>query len=109
MFSPSGYLDGMNTLLGKGYEVVLIHVLSPDEVLPPLTGDLRLIDVETGQPQEVTVDTSLRDLYVQRLTEWRDGIYAECARRGVHYLPIVTDTAWEKVILFELRRVGLVK
>src|SRR5690606_10494683 len=25
MFSPSGYVDGMNALLGKGYEVALVH------------------------------------------------------------------------------------
>src|SRR5262249_53801973 len=29
LFSPSGYLDGVNALLGKGYEVGLIHVVSP--------------------------------------------------------------------------------
>jgi uncharacterized protein (DUF58 family) len=109
MFSPSGYLDGVNALLGRGHEVVLVHLLAPEEVTPPLTGDLRLIDVETGQPQEVTVDTPLRDIYVRRVNAWRDGIRAECARRGVHYLPVVTDYAWEKVILFDLRRLGLVK
>lgn len=109
MFSPSGYLDGVNALLGRGHEVVLVHLLAPEEVTPPLTGDLRLIDVETGQPQEVTVDAPLRDIYVRRVNAWRDGIRAECARRGVHYLPVVTDYAWEKVILFDLRRLGLVK
>jgi uncharacterized protein (DUF58 family) len=109
MFSPSGYLDGVNALLGRGHEVALVHLLAPEEVTPPLTGDLRLIDVETGQPQEVTVDAPLRDIYVRRVNAWRDGIRAECARRGVHYLPVVTDYAWEKVILFDLRRLGLVK
>lgn len=109
MFSPSGYLDGVNTLLGKGYEVALIHVLSPDEITPPLTGDLRLIDVETGQPQEVTVDATLRELYTRRLTAWQDGIRADCTRRNVHYLPVITDTHWERVILSDMRRLGLVK
>jgi uncharacterized protein (DUF58 family) len=109
MFSPSGYLDGMNRLLSKGYEVALVHVLSPDEVTPPLTGDLRLVDVETGKPQEVTIDAGMRDLYVKRLTSWQDGIRAECSRRGVHYLTVTTDTPYEKVILQDMRRLGLVK
>jgi uncharacterized protein (DUF58 family) len=109
LFSPSGYMDGLNTLLGKGYEVALIHVLSPDEITPPLTGDLRLVDVETGMAQEVSVDSVMREIYVRRLTGWRDDIRAECTKRGVHYLPLSTDMPWEKVILYELRRIGVVK
>ena len=109
MFSPSGYLDGMNALLGRGFEIALIHILSPDEVMPPVAGDLRLIDIETGEPQEVSVDATMRDIYIQRLALWRDNIRADCVRRGVHYLPLQTDELWEKVILYDLRRLGLVK
>jgi uncharacterized protein (DUF58 family) len=109
MFSPSGYVDGLNTLLGKGYEVALVHVLSPDEIEPPLAGDLRLVDVETGASQEVSIDGGMRDLYVKRVTEWRESIRAECTRRNVHYVPVETSTPWEKVILYDLRRLGIVK
>lgn len=109
MFSPTGYLDGLNTLLGKGYEVVLLHVLSPDEVTPPLSGDLRLVDVETGVIQEISVDSVMREIYARRLEGWREDIRAECTKRGVHYLPLVTDMQWEKVILYDLRRMGVVK
>jgi uncharacterized protein (DUF58 family) len=109
MFSPSGHMEGLNLLLGKGFEVAILHVLSPDEVTPPLSGDLRLVDVETGGIQEVSVDSGMRDLYIRRLEAWREDIRAECTKRGIHYLPIVTDIVWEKVILYELRRIGLVK
>ena len=109
LFSPTGYLDGLNTLLGKGYEVAIVHVLSPDEVEPPLAGDLRLTDVETGAPQEVTVDATMRDLYVRRLAAWREGIRAELVKRGVHYLPVETSTPWEKLILYDLRRIGVIR
>jgi uncharacterized protein (DUF58 family) len=109
MFSPSGYMDGLNALLGKGYEVALIHVLSPDEVEPPLAGDLRLVDVETGTAQEVSIDGGMRDLYIKRVHEWREDIRAECVRRNVHFVPVETSTPWEKVILYDLRRLGIVK
>jgi uncharacterized protein (DUF58 family) len=109
LFSPTGFMDGLNTLLGKGFEVVLLHTLAPDEIEPPVGGDLRLIDVETNQPQEVSVDGVMRDLYVKRLQAWQDGIRLDCMKRGVHYVPINTSYAWEKVILYDLRRLGLVK
>ena len=109
MFSPTGYIDGLNALLSRGHEAALAHVLSPPEAAPPLAGDLRLIDVETGQAQEVTVDAVMRGLYQRRLTAWRDEIRSECQRRGAHYFPLQTDAPWERLILSDMRRAGLVK
>ena len=109
MFSPTGYVDGLNALLGRGHEVVFVHVLSPEEVTPPLAGDLRLIDVETGQAQEVTIDATMRDVYHKRLTAWRDDIRTECRRRGAHYFTLQTDEPWERLILSDMRRAGLIK
>ncbi len=109
MFSPTGYVDGLNALLSRGHEVAFIHVLAPEEISPPLVGDLRLIDVETGQAQEVTVDATMRGIYQRRLSVWRDEIRDECLRRGAYYFPLVTDAPWERVILSDMRRAGLVK
>ncbi len=108
MMTPA-YRDGLSALQGRGFEVALIHVLSPDEVNPPLTGDLRLMDVETGVPQEVTIDGGMIQLYQERLLAWRQEIGEFCLRRGVHYVPIETSTPWEELILYNLRRLGVVK
>lgn len=108
-FSPTGYVEGLNRLLSKGHEVVLIHVLSPDEMQPPLAGDLRLVDVETDTAQAVTIDATMRAVYQQRLEQWLGDIQRDCGRKGVHYVLAQTDTPFEKVILFNLRRMGLVK
>ena len=108
LLSPSGYEDGLSAIQGRGYEVGVIHILSPDEVNPELAGDLHLVDVETGVGQDVTVDAPMRDLYIQRLLAWRDEIGAFCLRRGIHYATVETSTPWEELILFELRRLGVV-
>jgi uncharacterized protein (DUF58 family) len=109
MFSPTGHMDGIRALMGKGYEVVVLHVLSPDEINPELNGDLRLIDVETGGAQEVTVDAAMREIYTLRLNTWRDDIRLEVMRRGGHYLFTETSAAWDKLILQDMRRLGLLK
>ncbi len=108
-FSPAGYEDGLNALLERGHEVALIHVLAPDEVNPPLVGDLRLVDVETAHGQDVTVDAGLRDLYLRRLETWRDSMSRYCAGRGVHYATVETAIPWEEVILYQLRKLGVVR
>jgi uncharacterized protein (DUF58 family) len=108
-FSPSGISDGLKHLQSKGHDVVFVQVLSPDEVTPPMAGDLRLIDVETGNAQEVTIDANMRTIYQQRLENWLDSLRDECARRGVHYLMVQTDVPYEEVLLYELRRLGVIK
>ncbi len=107
LLSPGGYQDGLSALAGRGYEIALIHLLAPDEVNPPLSGDVRLIDSETGLPQDVSIDGALRASYTRRLLEWRAEIGTFAARRGIHYATVETNTAWEELILFELRRLGV--
>ncbi len=109
LLSPPGYVDGLNALLGAGHEVVVAHVLSPDELTPPLAGDLRLIDSETGTAQEISIDPALRAAYQQRISDWRDDIRATCGKRGAHYLPLSSDTTPERVMLYDLRRLGVVR
>jgi uncharacterized protein (DUF58 family) len=109
LFSPAGYVQGIDRLAAQGHEVAVIHVLSSDEVEPPLGGDLRLLDVETGDPQEVTIDGGMRALYRRRLAAWRDEIQATCRARDVHYVPVETDTPFDRVVLYDLRRAGLLK
>ena len=110
MFSRDGaYLDGLTALLSRGHEVAFIHVLAPEEVQPLVAGDLSLVDVETELQQEVTVDGAMLAVYQRRLAAWRDEIRDECLRRGAHYFPLVTDAPWERLILSDMRRAGLVK
>ena len=110
MFSrDGGYLDGLHALLSRGHEVAFVHVLAPEEVQPPVAGDLSLVDVETELQQEVTVDGAMLGIYQQRLAAWRTEIRDECLRRGAHYFPLETDRPGERLILSDMRRAGLVK
>ena len=52
-------------------ELIVLHVLSPQELDPPLEGDLRLVDAETGEGIDVTVDLATIDAYQARLAAWR--------------------------------------
>ncbi len=109
LFAPGGFEAGLARLQSRGHEVTIIHLLTPDEIEPPLAGDLRLVDVETGESQEVSLDGGMRDLYRRRVQAWQEEIQAHCRRRGARYLPIVTSTAWDKIVLYGMRRAGIVK
>ena len=109
LLSPSGFQEGLSHLQGRGYELGVLHVLCPDELDPLLSGDLRLVDVETNEGQDVTLDGGMRDLYQRRVHEWRDGIEAFCAKRSMHYLLVETSMPLEVLVLEEMRRKGLVR
>ena len=106
----------LNRIVGMGNEVTLLHILCPEELQPELSGDLRLLDSEASAASaqaaaglEVSLDGHLLRIYQQRLQDWQAGIQHECSKRSAHYLPLSTALDWEQVILFEMRRMGLVK
>jgi uncharacterized protein (DUF58 family) len=93
----------------RGHEIAIVHVLSPDEIDPPLAGDLKLIDVETGSAQDVSIDGGLREAYRERVAAWRSEAQGFCRARGVRYLAAQTDRPWDEVVLYDMRKAGLVK
>ncbi|NMB88773.1 MAG: DUF58 domain-containing protein [Chloroflexi bacterium] len=109
LFFSTSLPDSLGWLQRQGFEVIVVHLLAPDEIDPPLSGDLRLVDVENGQFQEVSVDGSLRRLYRQRLEAWQAGIFSACRQRNVRCLGVSTAQPWDQVVLHEMRRGGVVK
>ena len=109
LLSPHGYQPAVKLLQQRGHEAAIVHVMSPDEIDPPLAGDLKLIDVETGSAQEVSIDGGLRDAYRERVTAWHTEAQAFCRARGVRYLAVQTDRPWDEVVLYDMRQAGMVK
>lgn len=97
--TPSGWQDGLRTLQASGQEVTVIQVLSPEDVNPPIGGDLRLIDSETGHIQEVTVTGPLLDRYQQALAELQGDLRTFCHRRGIGFHVWTTDVPVEEALL----------
>ena len=85
-------------------ELIVLHTLSPDELDPPLEGDLRLVDSETGEGVDVTVDLAALDDYRTRLAAWQDGLDDIARKRRASYVPIATDTPLADLVFAELRR-----
>jgi uncharacterized protein (DUF58 family) len=100
---PAGYESGFKALLGRGFQVDAIQVLAPEEVSPPLAGDLRLIDSESGVQQEVTFGRyrlaayqKTVQLFCQRLREF-------CQTSGIAYFLAQSDMVLEDLLLKQLR------
>ncbi|HEX5504027.1 MAG TPA: DUF58 domain-containing protein [Thermomicrobiales bacterium] len=109
LFCPGSGKAGIAALAARGYEINVVHTLAPDELDPGLTGELRLIDRETGAARELTVDDAALARYRQALDRWRADLAAHCGGRGVLYLPVSTALPFEDLVLTALRHGGMVR
>jgi uncharacterized protein (DUF58 family) len=101
------WADGLRALAGRNFEVSLLHILSPDEIDPQISGDLKLLDSETGSEVEITAEYDLLERYRQGLADWQAEIQHFSAARGINYAPIVTSMPFEELIFAWLRRQGV--
>jgi uncharacterized protein (DUF58 family) len=108
LLSHSSFEEGIKHLLQLRYDVALIHILAPAEVHPAISGDMKLIDRETGRFVDVTLNQRALNLYQQRYQSWTRGIENFCARHGILYERVESSQQLDKLLLQSFRRRGLV-
>lgn len=91
-------------LAATGSELIVMHILSPDELDPPLEGDLRLVDSETGDRVDITADLATIDAYRERLAAWKADFADTAAKRRASYVDLSSDVNLADLMFAELRR-----
>jgi uncharacterized protein (DUF58 family) len=110
LFSPSGYQQGIDALLGRRQDVLLVHLLAPDEMEPPadLIGEWRLLDSEPSAPVEATITPAVLRAYRRLLSRYSREAADFCRRRGITYLQLRSDVRLQDVLVRTLRTAGIV-
>lgn len=104
-----GYADGLRYLLAREMDIYVVQVLSPQEIDPSLTGDLKLVDVEDGDAAEVTISRPLLGKYKAMLQAFCTELKDHCTRRGITYLFTSTRVPFDTLVLSYLRQRGLIR
>jgi hypothetical protein len=100
---PGGYEEPLAQLRHAQFEVHVVQILAPDELAPPETGDLRLIDAETGNAMEVTATESVLRRYREQIGDFNAALEQHCLRRGIAHARVTTDAPFEDLVLRVLR------
>jgi hypothetical protein len=73
-------------------QAVAIQILHPEELDPPLSGDLELIDVETGDVLNVSLDDAALSKLREHTKSWVSEVARSCQRLGFdHSVLLATD------------------
>ena len=109
LLTPDGIDGGLDALLAKRTDVVVVHVFSPQEVNPRLTGEVELVDAETGDREELGASLATLDAYRARYAEWLSEQERACTSRGLRYVRVASDRPVTSVMLDDLRRAEVVR
>ncbi|MEO1007908.1 MAG: DUF58 domain-containing protein [Planctomycetota bacterium] len=108
-----GYEDGLRLLTGRGYDLVVLQVLSPQELEPDaaggVAGDLRLRDVEDRDHAEVTISAPLLKRYKKVVEAYMRQARLFCAAREITHLGVRSDTPIDTLLMDYLRKRGVLR
>ena len=108
-YDPAGYREALDLLRYNHFETVVIQVSAPEEARPQLRGDVTIRDIETGEERELTVSPATLDAYRRRYAALLRGLEGYCRERGIPCFPILSDAAFDEVVLRVFRAGGLVR
>jgi hypothetical protein len=101
---PAGYDAGLTALVGRGFQVNAVQILAPEELAPSTFGDLRLVDAETGNVQEVSFGRYRMASYQQMVQNFCQRLREFSQARGISFFMASSNTALEYLLLKQLRQ-----
>ena len=106
---PDEVEAALETLQRARREVAVLHVLSPDELWPRASGELRLVDAETEASLHVRLDLPAMARYAAALERWQSRLAAMADRRGFRYVLLSSGGSPYEAVMGRLREAGVVR
>ena len=88
--SPKTIVDAISPLRFRGNDVVMFHLLDPEEYRPKFTDSVLLVDSETNRTVEVTPDYA-RTEYGPKIDAHIETLRSTARASGLDYCQIMTD------------------
>jgi uncharacterized protein (DUF58 family) len=94
---PSEVMKGLHHFRHRKHEVLVFHLVDPDERSFPFRGSVVFRDLETGQRMEV-VPEGIRKEYQQVFADYLDTFRRGCAESRVEYVLADTSVPFESLL-----------
>lgn len=96
-------MDALQHFRFKGHDVIVFHIVDPDEMTFPFTDTAKFEDSETGE-QIMVVPTLIRDDYIQAVEHFMEENRTGCAKIQVDYLKLDTSQPLDFALFFYLSK-----
>ena len=111
-FTSSDWKKAIDYLCYKKKQVLLIQVMTPDEIDPSYTGRVNLIDAEANgmddaRNMRIRISRSNQIAYQEALRDFREELRSFCASRGADFISVSTDQPLDRMLFKELLKVGI--
>ncbi|GIV97336.1 MAG: hypothetical protein KatS3mg057_1993 [Herpetosiphonaceae bacterium] len=103
LLAPEGLEQGLRAMPPPRWQVLVLHILDRREISPDLAGPVELVDAETGQRLDLTLDAATLAAYRRNVAQWQEQIAAACARTGATYAQVLADWPLERAVIPYLR------
>ena len=101
--TPADVLSGLQHFRHRNHEVIVFHILDPDEIDFPYTDASTFVDMESGA-QLTTEPWEIATRYRERLEAWRSRYSRACREHLVDYVPLDTRTPFDRALLAYLEK-----
>ncbi len=110
--TESDWKKAVDYLCYKKRQVLLLQVLTPEELEPAYEGRVHLmdsesLDVEDPRNMKLRITRGMLEAYQAALSDFREDMRNFCTRREAGYISVSTDTAIERVLFGELLKAGI--
>ena len=105
---PDKVLSGLQHFRYKGHEVIVFHILDPQEITLDFTQRTRFRDMESGE-EIVTDPWHIQSDYQKSMEQFCDYIKSNCRQKNIDYVQLSTDLPLDMALseyLIKRKRIG---
>jgi uncharacterized protein (DUF58 family) len=100
---------GIRRLPGRGGAVTIVHVLAASDLEPEVTGDVELVDPETGERVPMSLAADVVAQFSRAARQWADDVAGRARQAGAQYLRVFAHDDVESLLLGAWRREGVLR
>ena len=110
--TESSWKKAVEYLCYKKRQVLMVQILTPEELDPSYDGRVSLIDSESvdlsdDRNMKMRITRSMQKAYQEALRDFKEDIKTFCSKRNVDFISISTDAPIERVLFNELLKAGI--
>ncbi|MGN1061937.1 MAG: DUF58 domain-containing protein [Candidatus Scatosoma sp.] len=113
-FTDSNWKKAVDYLCYKKRQVLLVQVLTPEEISPAYDGRVNMIDSESidaadEKNMKIKITRSMQKAYEEALRDFKEDIGSFCLKRNANFVSVNTETPIERMLFGELLKAGIME